>query len=442
MRARPGEVERPVRILVISYAFPPYNDIGHVRVGKTVKYLAQSGHDIRVVTARDQPHAATLPVEIAETHVVRTPWWNVNRPAELMFGGRRKVVERGLESGGGFRPVVQGLRLLYRVLYKEWIGVPDDMIGWLPYAVRAASRVVEAWRPDLVYASAMPYTSLIVAHRVARRYQIPWVGELRDLWTDFHRYHIGPLRRALEARLERRVLSSATGLVTVSEPMAIRLRAKYAKPTVVILNGYDPEDYLPRSAPPPGRRGLRLVYTGMVYEGKHDPRPLFEALRALGEAGKDVSVEFFGRYVGSIPHLAAAYGVAHLVMLRGQVAYADSLRTQQEADALVLFPWTDPSERGVYSGKLFEYVGARRPILAVGGVRTVACDLIEERGLGTVCTTAADVETQLRSWLAVKRGGEQVAAPSMEAGAGLTRKEQAGRLGAFLQQCVDEGARE
>jgi len=425
-----------LRILLISYAFPPYNDIGHVRVGKIAKYLQRFGHEIRVLTAADQPFAASLPVEIPEQDVVRTPWWNVNRPAEIAFGGRGKVVEGGLESHGAFRPLVQMLRVIYRVIYKGWISFPDDQIGWLPFAVRAGSRLVEGWRPDVLYASALPYTSLVVAHLVAKRYNLPWIGELRDLWVDFHRYHIGRVRQCIERRLERRVLSSAAGLVTVSEPMASLLREKYCKPTAVVLNGYDPEDYLPRTAPIPGGGDLRLVYTGMVYESRHDPGMLFEALRFLGAEAHDVRVEFYGRYVGIVKELAVQYAVDHLVSIKGQIPYKDSLRMQQEADALVLFLWTDPEERGVYSGKLFEYIGAGRPILAIGGMRTVAADLIVERGLGAVCKTSVEIAMQLRTWLEAKRNRGSVPAPALEAGIGLTREAQARQLESFLNEVV------
>ena len=431
-----------MRILIVSYAFPPYNDIGHVRVGKTAKYLNQFGHEIRVLTAADQPFASSLPVEIPEEHIVRTPWWNVNRPAEIAFGGRGKVAERGLDNRGVFRPIVQTLRAAYRLIYKSWVSFPDDQVGWLPFALKAGSRVVEEWRPDVLYASALPYTSLLIAHVMAKRYNLPWVGELRDLWVDFHRYHVGRVRKHIEHRLEKRVLSSATGLVTVSEPMAELLRKKYCKPTAVVLNGYDPEDYIPRMAPPAGSKELRLVYTGMVYEGKHDPRVLFDALRFLGPEVNDVRIEFYGRYLGSVRELAIQCGVDHLVSINGQIPYRDSLRMQQEADALILFPWTDPQERGVYSGKLFEYIGSGRPILAIGGVRTVASDLIAERGAGAVCETAMKVAMQLQTWLAEKRITGSVSAPAAEAGAGLTREAQARKLEKFLADIVPKAVEE
>lgn len=429
-----------MRILLVSYAFPPYNDIGHVRVGKTAKYLRRLGHDVRVLTAANQPYDVSLPVEIPEEHVVRTRWWNVNRPAEIAFGGRGRVAERGLESRGALRPFVQALRAVYRVIYKGWICFPDDQIGWLPFAVSAGSRLMQAWRPDVIYASAVPYTSLIVAHLLAKRHRVPWIAELRDLWVDFHRYHIGPVRRRIEQRLECLVLSSASGLVTVSEPLAAVLREKYKKPTAVIFNGYDPDDYLPRTVPRSHDGKLRLVYTGIVVEGKYDLKMLFDALLLLGDQAKEVSVEFYGRYLGSVQELSVLCGVDHVVSIRGQIPYRDALRVQQEADALLLFLWAGPKgrevERGVYTGKVFEYIGAGRPILAIGGTRTVASDLVAEKRLGAVCETTTEVALQLRAWLAEKKANGCVRAPDPSAGNELTREAQVRRIESFLTEVV------
>jgi hypothetical protein len=157
-------------------------------------------------------------------------------------------------------------------------------------------------------------------------------------------------------------------------------------------------------------------------------------------------VEFYGRYLGNVGELSAQCGVDHLVSINGQVRFKDSLRAQQEADALVLFLWTDPKERrverGVYTGKLFEYVGAGRPILAVGRMRTVASDLIVERGLGVVCETATQVAMQLRTWLTEKRTTGSVSAPPPEAAAGLTREAQARKIERFLTDLVPKAALE
>ncbi len=425
-----------MRILIVSYAFPPYNDIGHVRVGKTAKYLARFGHDVRVLTANDQPYTPSLPVEIPEEQVERTPWLNVNRPAELLFGGRRAVADRGLVARGTVRPLVESIRWIYRHAYKQWVGFPDDYIGWFPFAVRAGSRLMQAWHPDVLYASAMPYTSLLVAAWLARRFQTPWVAELRDLWVDFHRYRFGSVRRRLEEVLERRVLSSASALVTVSEPLATTLRTKYEKPTAVVLNGFDSEE---GAAAEEARKSdpelLRIVYTGMIYEGRQDPSPLFAALQMMGADAQRVRVEFYGRYLEAARESAARMGLTNVVV-DGQVPHGESLRLQRHADVLLLLLWTDLAERGVYTGKLFEYIGAGRPILAVGPSGSVASELILQRRLGCVCADAYMIRQQLAQWIAEKRQYGSLAAPPDEAQEGLTREAQTRRLDEFLRVVI------
>jgi hypothetical protein len=113
---------------------------------------------------------------------------------------------------------------------------------------------------------------------------------------------------------------------------------------------------------------------------------------------------------------------------------------QQEADALLLFLWAGPKgrdvERGVYTGKLFEYIGAGRPILAIGSTRTVASDLIADKRLGVLCETTTQVALQLRSWLAEKKTKGGVRASDPSAVVELTRESQVRRVESFLAEVM------
>ena len=77
-----------MRILILSYYFPPYNGIGPVRVGKTAKYLSKFGHDVRIITAKDQPYQANLRLEVEQDKVIYTSKFDVNKPVALTFGKR------------------------------------------------------------------------------------------------------------------------------------------------------------------------------------------------------------------------------------------------------------------------------------------------------------------------------------------------------------------
>lgn len=422
-----------MRILIISYSFPPFSSMGATRVGKTAKYLTRFGHDVRVITANDQPLQPTMPLEIARDSVIYTRWLNINKLAERVFGGRQQVAATGYVPRGSIKPLLKKLA----PLYKTFLHMPDGQIGWYPFAVKAARQLVAQWRPDLIYASASPFTSLLVAHTVARQFNIPVVVELRDLWVDNYNRSQPSWRRYVETRLERAVLSAASGLVTVSGPMADLLVAKYGKPTAVILNGFDAENHHPQVEPSLREDKLRIVYTGMIYEGKQDPSPLFQALQELGSEAERIQVAFYGRYLHRVKDLADLYGVRQRVEVHEQVSHIQSLNIQIESDILLLLLWNDPKERGVYTGKLFEYIGARRPILAIGLADNAAGDLIRERSAGITARDPSQIAQHLREWLQKKQTFGTLPCLPESVVVGLSREEQTRRLEEFLLKLVN-----
>ena len=432
-----------MRLLIVAYYFPPYNTIGAVRVGKTAALLAAAGHDVHVLTARDQPLQPTLDVEFDEARITRTAWCDVNAPITWALGGRRRV------AAEGYAPRAARGSWLRRLggWYKSLVNLPDGQIGWLPWALSAGRDVIERARPDLILASALPPTALWVAARLARRYDIPWVAELRDLWVDDPSYAHPAWRRWLEERLQRELLSSARGLVTVSEPLAEHLRSSYDKPTAVILNGYDMRDHqraaaLARDAEHPrsSDRRLTIAYTGMLYAGRRNPEPLFQALALMGDDASRIHVEFTGRYLHEVEPLARRHGVGAQITVQSTVPYLESLARQQRADVLLLLTDSDPAQRGVFTGKLFEYLAARRPLLVVGGRDNVAAQLVEQRQVGFVSDDPRRIAEQLRRWLREKEQRGRLAEPPPSARDGLSRQEQVSRLDGFLRALVNQPA--
>jgi glycosyltransferase involved in cell wall biosynthesis len=421
-----------MRLLVVSFAFPPFNSIGGVRVGKIAKYLLALGHDVRVITARDQPFEPTLPLEIPSEKVIYSKWLTPRRKSansSLKSADLSKNFNQNSAGRIGFKPVLK------RVLgypYKTLVDFPDSNIGWLPYAESAASRLFKSWYPDLILASSPPPTSLLVAHRLSRKYRVPWVADLRDLWIDHPYYDQPRWRKMFEQKLERRVLLSTAGVTTVSQPLAETLKMKYGKAARVVLNGFDQVDYPVTSDVPFDSGRLKILYTGMIYPGKRDPSPLFEALQRLGALAERVRVVFHGFFLESVRPMIRSYGLEHLVEVHDPVSYKESLRMQTQADILLLLLWSDPTERGVYTGKLFEYIGARRPILTIGSPESVAAELVMQRQLGCVANNAAVIAAQLERWIEQKQKIGAIPDLPEEVVRGFSREEQTKVLEEYL----------
>jgi glycosyltransferase involved in cell wall biosynthesis len=375
-----------MKILLISYYFPPYNTIGAIRSGKMAKYLTKLGHDVKVISANNQPLQSTLPLEIDSENLFSTKWLNVNKLPELAMGGRENVINKG------FAVKNDSLKKKLGLFYKTITNFPDGQIGWYPFAKKQADELLSYWIPDIIYASASPYTSLLIANYISKRYSIPWVAELRDLWVDNHYFNYPRYRAVLEKKLEKKILSKAAMMVTVSEPLADKLQKKYTNSVITILNGFDHEDYEDIYRVPDKGEKLKIIYTGTIYSGYQDPTPLFKALTMLEPRYlSNIEVNFYGKYLEEVTSKAEEYNLTDIVKVQKLVPYEESLSLQQNADLLLLLLWNDDREKGVYTGKLFEYIGAKRPILAIGKEDGVVSDLLKSRNLGIICNDSSEL---------------------------------------------------
>jgi glycosyltransferase involved in cell wall biosynthesis len=409
-----------MRILIISAFFPPTNAIGAVRVGKFAEFLISQGHDVRIVSAVQDSIPDTLETTIPAHSVRRVQWFDINTLVTRLFGRKLTAYRQGTGSSSS-------LLSYLGELWRSCANIPDNHFGWYLPARRAADEIIRAWRPDLIFASAHPITGLIVAHSLSRRHGIPWVAELRDLWTDNHYYAFPLWRRKIDQVLEKRVLGSASLLVTVSQPLADIIGTKTGKPTMVVTNGFDPADF-PTDVEPPNDGCLTIRHMGMIYPGRRDPTPLFQALKLLGPLADRVRVAFHGRLQPGLGQIIQDMDVSRHVEMLPEVSYRDSLVLQKSSDILLLLLWNSPAEYGVFTGKLFEYIGSRRPILCLGLEQGVAPDLIREREVGYVATDPEAIAAQLRRWIETKDRLGHLPAPAETQLQGLRRSDQFAKL--------------
>lgn len=432
-----------MRILLLSWYFPPGNTIGAIRVGKLARFLHESGHDVRVVCGAKWNMPRTLPLEIPFERVTFTnsinvaaplDWatelrdsWRARNNAAVAAGPAKGAAEGGPGSAARFVSWLSDL-------YLDAVTIPDVHVGWIPWAMAAGSKRLRDWTPDIIYTSGPPHSVHIVGQRLARRFGIPHVPELRDCWVD-DPYHDWPAwKRRIATRLERATLSQARGLVTVSEPWAQRYREKYGLPVATIYNGYDERDFPDiTDVEPLSRDQLVIAYAGVIYAGRRDPTPLFQALKMLGDRAKDIRIEFYGSEPAMVLPAADAAGVLEHVRVLPRVPYKRSIEIQRAADILLLLQWNDPKEQGNCPGKLFEYLAVRRPIIGIGLEDGVPAQFIRERNAGVFSNDPAVLAQALETWLAQKREGGVPMLPEA-ARTGLTRDLQFEKLVEFLEE--------
>lgn len=382
-----------MKILLISYYFPPYNTVGAVRPGKLARYLQKKGHTVVVISAQKPPFPLGLPLEITPEHVHEVHGMSANAPIYWLLGGYKKTTTTGFQEIGKNRPWLRQLGKLYKTLF-HW---PDAESAWGKAAITQGNKLLANNDFDLIYVSAPSFSALKAGRKLASTYKLPWIAEYRDLWSDNHAYPHPAWRRIFERHWEKNLMRSASALVTVSPPLAQKL-AHHDKPVWVIQNGYDPEDFaqIPTSVPSQ-REELRIVYTGNIYQEYYDTDTFCSGLAQFVTQGGFAKIHVIGRNISPIIASATKYGVLHLFDISGTQPRPQALGLQQTADVLLMFLWRD-GEDGIYTTKLFEYAGANRPILAIGSNDSDVANIINESSIGYVASDASSVAAQLAIW--------------------------------------------
>jgi len=380
------------RVLLACYHFPPVASVGSVRVGALAKYLPRHGWDVSVVTPARPGRS------LGEAEILETADADRARALKRVTGLRTDLALKdqvGAEAGS--RSLATRWRSAAIEIAKAMLAFPDAHRGWARIAAAAATELALRTRIDAILTSSPPVSAHLAGLRARTRIGVPWVADLRDLWTDDHNSTAPAWRRRLERRLERRTFRHASALVTVSEPLAETLRAAHPRPpTYTILNGFDPD-----FAGPAERLSseFTICHTGTFYQGRRDPTLLFEALELLlaGERiERDrVRVRLLSRSEPWLRQAIDRRGLSDVVRLSPWVGWEVALRAQQESQILLLLHWGDAEERGVFTGKIFEYLAARRPILMVGGGDGVLSDLLRETGAGVHVRDRGSLERQL-----------------------------------------------
>ena len=433
-----------MRVLIVSFAFPPSNVIGAIRVGKLARYLDQRGHDVRVL-ATDVVEDRSLPLEISRERVFYTEFrqrqhW-IHRAARLLRGHtafHTGVRHEDAPARVGAPP--RSLRQTFRRHYLGLIHIPDMRADWVRTAIPAGRQLIREWQPDIIFASAPPNTGLMVASRLARAHNVPWVADFRDLWVDNPYYSEPGWRRRIDAILERRILRGAAGVVTVSPIWAEQLRRRHGKDVTVVYNGYAEEDFPPLARRTDPEGSLTIRYTGSIYRGFRDPSALFSAIALLPDHLRTcINVEFFSDAGDAVLDAAAAHRVESAVTVKPRVPYRHALALQMEADVLLLLQSSDPRDEGNLPAKLFEYLYARRPILLIGYERGIAARLVIERSAGLVANSPVKIRDQLQRWFEDKRAGRlDRLDPSVSLGLG--RDDQYAKLERLLEELREKQA--
>ncbi len=368
------------RVLLVTTDFPPDANAGRFRALKLLRLLPRYGWTASVLTVSPDVQAdPRLWSEIPPgAHVVRA--WFPQLRSRLVKSGKQVVANRAKQTSVRVPLWRRGARLISAGCSQmgRHLMIPDAAISWVPFAVVQALRICRRVQPDVILTTAPGFSSFIVGYLVKRLTGLPWVAEYRDLWSgDVLREWMPMWRARLEGRLERVLLRQADTLVAVTETYRQRLAALHCAQginrTRFIPNGQDFGQAAVSGSDGPAVIPGTFVYTGHLYDTRN-PAEFFEAFGLVAEQFRQHAVAPQCILAGTIePEVHAALeritnrGLAAPSSFRlvGRLLHDESIRLQRSAFALLLFVNRGSATEGVIPGKLFEYIAARRPIIAI-----------------------------------------------------------------------------
>lgn len=424
--------------VLIAYYAPPALGIAAQRIRGFVRHLPSMGWD-PVVIVPTSVHYHRNPEEVWTPEgaaVVRVSNPEPSRWLRSIFRRTGAATHTDGSAVDEMAPVKLGTagdRI--RRWIREFVFVPDAQALWIPGASRAAREAVaEArGRPTVLFSTSVPFSAHFAALRAASGTGVPWVAEYRDPWS------VSPpqsgsrsaLRRLVDRRLDGILVQGANALVTTSDATAARYRTAFPelarRRVVVVRNGFEPGG---TASPPPPAEPLALVYSGTLLRTDY-AKTLLAALDRVGEPGA-VAVHVYGP--AEMWRKAAGGRPRSDLHLHGMVPSGDMPAHLAGASANVLLQ-PDPAHSEYVAGKLYEYLGSGRPILAALPPGSEARRLGRDHGdLRIVHPLAPDgLADAIRTLLAEHREGRlQTSATPAERVAPLTRRAQTANLAALF----------
>jgi glycosyltransferase involved in cell wall biosynthesis len=339
------------RVLMIAYHFPPLRgSSGIQRSLKFAQYLPQQGWQPLVLSAHPRAYPNRGDDQMGEI------------PPDT-------VVRRAFAIDSARHLAIRGR-------YIGWTALPDRWVSWCLGAVPAGLRLIRRYRPQVIWSTYPIASANLIGLALHKLTGLPWIADLRDPMTDDD-YPRDPLMRKIYRWIEKRTVYNCTVAVCTTPGAIVTYTRRFPELPrsrfVVIENGYDEENFSDAASGTaamarPAGQPFTLVHSGIIYPSERDPVPLFEALAELQAQGA-ITPQRLHLVLRATSHddylagLIARYGIGQLVSLAPHIPYREALREMLTADGLLLLQASNCNHQ--IPAKLYEYLRARRPVLAL-----------------------------------------------------------------------------
>lgn len=377
------------KVLIITYYWLPSGGSGVQRWVKFTKYLRDFGWEPIIYTP-DNPEFPVIDNSFKndipeDVKVLKTPIWEPYNVYRKLTGKKDQSINSGFISENN----KQGWKDKLSIWIRGNFLIPDPRRFWIKPSIIYLTNYIEHNHIDAIITTGPPHSLHFIGLGLKRNFpNIPWVTDFRDPWTSIYFYDdlkLTSLANAIHHRLEKKIVKSSDSVIVVSNTMKSEFENLNPKSINVITNGFDEDDT--KSAVLELDTKFTISHIGLFIESQN-PVNLWKALVELcnenAEFASDLNIQLIGKIDISIIDYIKKVGLDQYATILPYMSHQDVIVRQQTSQVLLLLLVNKPGTECILPGKLFEYLNARRPILAIGHTHGDAADVIRQTEVGSI----------------------------------------------------------
>lgn len=367
-----------MKVLIITYYWPPAGGSGVQRWLKFVKYLQQFGVTPVIYTVENPDYPildTTLGDDIPDgIEVLKQPIWE---PYQLMniFTNKKKV-----KTSAGFLGTKKSLISKTATYIRANYFIPDARKFWIKPSIDFLEKYLSENKIDTIISTGPPHTTHMIGLGLKKKLGIRWIADFRDPWTEIDYFHQLPLTKKSikkHQELEQAVLKNADEVLVVGNQMK-KSYDVFSENIHVITNGFDGELSQQKELD----KEFTITHVGML-NADRNPIVLWKALSQLKDK-VNCKIQLIGKVAEEVKQSIADYGLTENIIFIDYVPHEEVKQYQQKSQVLLLAVNNVPSAKGIVTGKIFEYLQAQRPVLAIAPTKGDLAVILEKSKAGFV----------------------------------------------------------
>jgi glycosyltransferase involved in cell wall biosynthesis len=378
------------KVLIITYYWPPTGGAGVQRWLKFSKYFRKFGWEPIIYTPsnpdfpiNDNTLLKDIPADLTVLKTQITEPYDIYR--KIMRKKKTETVNQGFLSEGKENTLLQSAMIWVRGNFF----IPDARKFWIKPSISYLSEYIKQHKIDAVISTGPPHSMHLIAMGLKQKFNIPWIADFRDPWTQIDFYSQLKLSNWADnkhKKLERQVLTQANKVVTVSPTCGTDLEKLGNRKVDVITNGFDTDDFKFSSDLKP-LDGFLFHHIGALNKDRN-PYTLWKVLGDLckehADLKKDLVIKFTGKTDAIAFETLKQHGIIDNSQKTDYLPHSEVVKLMAQSPVLLLPLNNTPNNGGVLSGKLFEYLAAKRPIFGIGLPDADAAAILKSTQAGTM----------------------------------------------------------